>query len=245
MTATQPRPETPPRVDADLATPLVVFDDVHVWRIPLDRSPATRRRLAALLSAEESERAGRFHAARHRDRFVVAHGALRTVLAAYLGSHAAALQFSAGSEGKPRLGCAVEATEPAELCFNLSHSADLALLAVAVGRDVGVDVERVDPRVEIEALARRFFAPEERAALARLPGEERAREFFRIWTLKEAYLKALGVGLRRALDSFAVAAGTERPPSLIRSDGDDAGRWRLRRLTVGPGFSGAVVTSLA
>lgn len=269
---TVPWPETQrthPEVDPTLATPLDLpitsvecegapDEAPHVWRVPLRQDAATRCRLEATLSDEERARARRFRVASAAERFVVAHGVLRTILGVYLERAPERLSFTAGPEGKPCLapdaapdaasGAASGAGAPGlPLRFNLSHSADLALVAVAVGgapSDVGVDVEQLNARVEALRLARRFFAPEERNALEAFEGDERVAEFFRIWTLKEAYLKALGVGLRRALDSFAVTPPETDPPRLLRSDAGDRGEWIFQRLGgrlgAGDGYAAAL-----
>ena len=243
---------TLPHIDPDLATPLArsaeqvdVDLEVDVWRIPLRRNEATRERLTKLLSAEELARAARFRFDRHRERFIVAHGVLRTVLSAYVGSAPGTLRFGAADDGKPFLATRADCSLRCELRFNLSHSGDLALVAVSAGRELGVDVERIEPKRDLERLARRFFAPEERDALIRLPPDERDAGFFRYWTLKEAYLKAVGTGLGRALASFAVSAFHDGPPRLLRSDAGDADCWRFDCLEVGPGFAGAVAAETA
>ncbi|MEL7060979.1 MAG: 4'-phosphopantetheinyl transferase superfamily protein [Acidobacteriota bacterium] len=219
---------------------MLVRHDVQVWRIPLVGSESTRRRLAGLLSAPEQVRAARFRRETHRRRFEFAHGGLRSVLSAYLERSPEGLRFDAGPGGKPFL---VRSPGDLELCFNLSHSADLALLAVTAGREVGVDVERLDPKTETGRLARRFFAPEERDALERGEARRRLDDFFRVWTLKEAYLKAVGTGLGRSLSSFAVSPHGEEP-RLLRSEAGDVETWRLECLEVvpenGQNFAGAL-----
>ncbi|MDA8019285.1 MAG: 4'-phosphopantetheinyl transferase superfamily protein [Thermoanaerobaculia bacterium] len=243
MGASPQLPEDPPRVDADIATPILVRGDVQIWRIPLARPASMRRRLASTLSTAEQARAARFHFERHRRRFAVAHGGLRVVLAGYLQRAPEALHFAAASGGKPFLE---RESNDADLRFNLSHSSDLALLAVTLGREVGIDVERLNPKAETTRLARRFFAPEERDALEHSGSDQHVADFFRVWTLKEAYLKAVGTGLGRSLSSFAVAPrGTD--PRLLRSDAGDEEDWLFECLEVAPengqSFAGALVAS--
>lgn len=237
-----------PQIDASLATPVPPLGDdldVHVWRVPLARDESVRQRLARTLSPEERARAARFRFDRHRHRFVVAHGALRSVLSAYVGCAPEALDVDAAEDGKPFLATECAEVGDEDLRFNLSHSADLALVSVSVGLEIGVDVERIQPTRDLEGLARRYFAPEEQDALLRLAPDERVAGFFRVWTLKEAYLKAVGTGLGRALDSFAVSARDDGPPRLLRSDAGDSDRWRFQCLEVGAGFAGAVAIEAA
>jgi len=147
----------------------------------------------SVLSDEERSRAERFHFDRHRDRYVGRTGLLRRTLGALLGRDAAALEFRVTERGKPWLADG----GPRDLRFNLSHSNGCVFLAVAAGREVGVDVEETGRGEKVERLAERVFDPRERAALAELPAAERRAAFFRGWTRKEAALKALGTGLLR------------------------------------------------
>ena len=163
-------------------------------------------------------------------------GQLREILARYLRVEPRAVAFEYGPQGKPRLA------GEAALRFNLSHSEHEALVAVARDREVGIDVEIVRPTVECEALARRFFSPEETAALLALPASVRARAFFAYWTCKEAFLKAKGGGLNIPMDECEVSieAGAER---IVRTAWDprDAESWSLSVLPAPPGFTAAVV----
>lgn len=210
---------------------------VHVWRAHLDQPQATVARLYATLAADEQQRAARFHFAHDRDHFVVARGLLRAILGRYLGCAPHRLRFTYSAYGKPDL--ALE-TGGAELRFNLSHSAGLALYVVALGQAVGIDVERVRPDLASDAIARRFFAPREVAALQALPSETRTAAFFTCWTRKEAYIKAHGAGLSLALDRFAVSLDPAEAALLeTLDDPAEAARWRLYALDPGPGYAAA------
>jgi 4'-phosphopantetheinyl transferase len=195
--------------------------------------------LAAVLSDEERERAGRFRFEADRRRAVVAHGALRLILGERLGRDPAALGFRAGAKGKPEL---LRAPGDPPLEFNVSHSGDLVLIGVAVGRRIGVDVERVRDGVSIEAIAGRFFAPEEAAAIRAAPAAERAKAFSTWWTAKEAYLKALGQGLSGGLGSFTVIPGAHgwdlRRGESAKSEAPVA--WTIRSLELRDGYAAAV-----
>jgi 4'-phosphopantetheinyl transferase len=186
-----------------------------------------------LLDAGERARAERFRFELHRRRFIAARSSLRRILARYAGTAAHALEFAYGPHGKPGL--------PAhpELQFNLSHAADRALVAVARGRRVGVDLEQLRPLGDIEALARHTFAPGELARLRALPREQWTEGFFNAWTRKEAYLKALGTGLATSPQSFEVSLEPHAVPRLLRVA--DPGRWQLRALQPAPGWVAAVV----
>ena len=149
------------------------------------------------------------------------------------------LQFSRGPHGKPVL--ATERGADA-LCFNIAHSHDVALCAVARGRDIGVDVERVREDVDVDLIAERFFSQREIAALQLLPPETRLKAFFTCWVRKEAYVKARGDGLAMGLDSFGVSFLPGEPPALLDVEGhpEEALAWSLRELDVAPSFAAAL-----
>jgi 4'-phosphopantetheinyl transferase len=205
-----------------------------VWRVPLDAPAQVVGRLRSLLSAEERTRAARFVFEADRRRFVVAHGTLREILAGYVGVAPASLTFASGPLGKPAL------VEPRSLRFNLSHSGGLALVAVALGREVGVDLEAHRPLPDLDALAECCFSPGERRALAAVPEAQRLVSFFDGWARKEAFLKLLGDGLARPLDSFDVTLSPGEPALLVRVAGDSISAWTLHSVQVGPGHAGAL-----
>src|SRR5262249_23128168 len=146
----------------------------------------------SLLSPEERERADRFHFARDRDRFVIAHAVLRQILALYLQSQPELIQFVQQKHGKPELA---PESNPLGLTFNLSHSGEVALVAVAAHMQLGVDVELMRSDFGGEEIAERFFSRPEVEKLRLLAAHQRTRAFFQCWTRKEAYLKARGEGL--------------------------------------------------
>lgn len=155
-------------------------------------------RYVALLSSDEAARYGRLRVATARRQFLVSRVLVRTVLAARLGVAPPDVELRTAESGRPEV-----AGRP--LDFNLSHTGGLVALAVTGGAPVGVDVERYDRDVDPLVLAERFFAPDEHAVLAAAPEDERRALFVAHWTLKEAYVKARGVGIARGLRSIAVA----------------------------------------
>lgn len=182
--------------------PVPAQNEIHLWRAPLDIGPEKLRGLEAFLQPDESERAARFRFPGHRARYIVARGTLRSILGIHLGRDPRSLRFAYGPHGKPALA------EPAgtRIEFNLSHSAGLAVYAVALERRVGVDVERVKPEGSWLQIARQYFKPSEAAELAALPEEAMRKRFFEMWSVKEARLKALGEGLKFPLDKDVDAA---------------------------------------
>ena len=214
-------------------------DAVHLWHFSLDIAPGPRAALAALLSPDERERAARFHFDRDRERYVAGRGCLRLLLGKYLNMAERDIRFRYEAQGKPCLAAPADASR---VCFNLSHSADQALLAVSRGRRVGVDIEAVRPDVDCEALAQTYFSSAEQEALFVLPQTGRAAAFFRLWTRKESYLKAHGAGLNLPLDSFDVSLVPDAPNLLLatRPDASDAHCWRMIALSAPPGFAAAL-----
>jgi 4'-phosphopantetheinyl transferase len=186
--------------------------EVHAFYVFVEDVPRdlARERLLPLLDAGEAERHARFLFDEHRHLFLVAHALCRSVLAAYTGLAPEALRFAARAHGKPEL---LPAPDAAPLRFNLSHTAGLAAVAVAQA-EIGVDVERLDRRVELEAVARRVFSPAEVDHLMASAGVARRQRFFERWTLKEAYVKALGDGLTAPLRDITITYGPEAPPAL-------------------------------
>lgn len=207
-----------------------------IWRIPMDApSQLTRDRLA-WLSAAERARAERFRFPEHALRWRVAHVAMRDLLAQAIGCGPEAVAFTADRTGKPQL-----ANEPGRQ-FNLSHSGDVALLAIGETIPVGVDVELVKPVPEMRGVAASHFAHEERAALWAVGDEaQRLDAFYRCWTRKEAYVKATGIGVGPALATFAVTIAPNEA-RLIRADAepDAAQAWSITDLDLGLPYIGAL-----
>lgn len=212
-----------------------VADEVHVWQSSLAARPPAD--LSNVLSPEELQRADRFGNPDRRSAFLVARATLRGVLAHESGTDPAVLRFANGPHGKPFLE-----SPPTALRFNLSHSGEIVLCAVAWGREVGVDVERVKPGIHHGALARRFFSPLENRQLSSLPPALQPAAFFAAWTRKEALVKAWGVGLSLPLDRFDVSVHPHRPAQLlgVREGPGRDGQWSLHELHPGPGYAGAL-----
>ncbi len=222
-----------------LETPIVLpADEVHVWRVELAQVAPAEQRWEPILSADERTRAARFHFSRDRQRYTATRALLRMVLSAYLGSDPKSLTFDYSKTGKPSLNCG----ESRSVEFNVSHSGEVALLAFAQERELGVDVEQVRENFDHEAIAGRFFSRREQQQLAELPPAERYRGFFRCWTRKEAYIKAEGSGLSLPLHQFDVSLGAGDSSLLLatRSDSAEAARWTLREVPAGDGYVAAL-----
>jgi 4'-phosphopantetheinyl transferase len=196
----------------------------------------------ALLDDEERERSTRFVRPRDRDRFVLSHAALRLFVARCLDIEPFAVRYAKGVHGKPQLAPGLPPLE-----FNLSHSGELALVAIARDRALGVDVEHMRDLPDALSIAETTFSPAEQAALRSLAPAEQQPAFFRCWTRKEAVIKAAGDGLGRVLDSFDVDLAPGSTSALLRFDGRDGdlAGWSLRDLPAPAGYvaAGAVATS--
>jgi 4'-phosphopantetheinyl transferase len=216
--------------------------EVHVWSAALDSELLATAELVRLLAPDERARAERFTSAGVRNRFVAARGLLRLILARYLHRDAAQLTFAYGIQGKPALAAELAGEG---LQFNLSHSGNQALYAVALRREVGIDIEQFRPDRDHEKLARRFFSPGEVAAMESLPPELRTQAFYRCWTRKEAYLKGCGAGLSLPLDSFDVALLPDAAPSLLaqRKTPDEVSRWQMFDLASPAGYCAALAVA--
>jgi 4'-phosphopantetheinyl transferase len=198
---------------------------VNVYGVRLDRAEADIVSLRKLLSPREQERAERLRRG-YRCRYTVCRAALRQILAARVKAAPQSLTFANGPHGKPEL-----AGGPS---FSVAHSGELALIAVSVGTlSLGVDIERIRPERRVSGLIGRFLSPSERQELECLSGERLVDAFHWCWTAKEAYLKALGVGLCVPLDSFDVSADLTAPAELLADRGSPIRcPWTLRRLHV-------------
>jgi 4'-phosphopantetheinyl transferase len=206
---------------------------LHLVDARTDAPPIPLPELERLLSVQERERSRRLLLERDRRLSVLSWGLVRTTLGAIVGRDPASLEFARDQFGKPAL--------PGGPSFNLSHSGDRVLIALAEEGRVGVDVEVIRPLPDAEALAERSFSTDEAAALSALAAAERERAFFRIWTRKEAFIKAVGRGMSIPMSSFSVAATAGWGPVALRVDeGEDAGQWSLRAVPCGADAEAAV-----
>ncbi len=211
---------------------------VHVWRAALNLAEAQVAALGATLNADEQARAARLRVEDKRRAFVAARGILRDILGRYQGLSPSDIQFAYTAQGKPELAAA----QAGGLHFNLAHSGDLALVALARGRPLGVDLERKLPREAPDLLVERFFSAGERAAFGRVPPEHKALAFLLGWTRKEAYLKARGEGLTLPLNQFEVTLSPGEPPALVADwhSPPSATPWVLLDVEAGAGYVGAL-----
>jgi len=202
-------------------------DEVIVWRLPLDLPDEALARCQAVLSPSELAREERLRNSLHRRRHRAAWGQLRWLLASCLGQSPERLRFGREPHGKPFL-------VGSRLGFNLSHSGDCLLIAVAEGRPVGVDVERIRPLSRMAALAEHCLAPPELAWWRQLGEAERIRAFFKFWTGKEAFVKADGRGLSLGLKRCVLTPDPLRLAAVPEDCGCPRDWWLLEVELGGP-----------
>ena len=212
---------------------------IHVWGFSLDGSLLFVEQCRSWLSEDERGRAARFVRQQDQDRFVLAHGGLRAVLSRYLGIGPDAVEMYRSESGKPSL--TKELQGQTAITFNMSHAHGRAFIAVSKGQEVGVDLERFRPDVEVAKLSERYFTPSEHATIMQSTQEQCAARFFRYWVAKEAVLKAHGIGLRALsqceilMAADGVGAEVHVPVGSSLQD-----NWRIRFLSCGEGWEAAV-----
>jgi 4'-phosphopantetheinyl transferase len=215
--------------------------DVHVWQVALNQ---TRDRgdsnLTAILSPDERLRAERFHRQIDRDNFILTRGTLRTIIAQYLSISSAKINFVYSAYGKPSID---EKQNYHDLRFNLSHSNEIALLAITRGCEIGIDIEFIRKDFATWEIAEDYFSEKELEMLRALPEHLQTRAFFNCWTRKEAYIKALGEGLSHPLNKFAVSLTPGKPPELLHVEDNprEVMRWLFYDLDTPPGYVAALV----
>lgn len=221
-----------------LGTVVLPPGTIACWRVDLEQPESVVGALAALLSADERERAARFVFPRDRRRFTVTRACLRALVARCCGEAATAIRFAYARHGKPALAAPTPAVH-----FNVSHAADVALIALTRDQPLGVDIEAVRPFADLRDVAARFFTRAENEAITTVPAADRELAFFLCWTRKEAFSKALGDGLTLALDRYRVSCRPGEPARILEIDGSPTAgaAWSVHDLRPAPGFVGAAV----
>lgn len=186
-------------------------DALHVVRIPLAAAGHESVDDWRELTESERERARRYVVEPPRRRFLRCRRALRRCLGELTGCPPASIAFGTERNGKPTL----RHPECEQFRFNVSHSGDWGVIAFGWGCPLGVDIETLDPQLDILGLADRFFSAAEQAELRWLPAELQRQGFYRLWTSKEAYMKGLGLGMLLPLGSFTMQADPRLPPQLM------------------------------
>ncbi|NEQ40924.1 MAG: 4'-phosphopantetheinyl transferase superfamily protein [Okeania sp. SIO3I5] len=213
-------------------------NNVHIWSTNLKLSSGQIEKLSTILSSDEIERAKRFYFEKDKNRFIIARGTLRKILSRYLNIEAQKLQFAYSDRGKPYL-------TNTSILFNLSHSQDLALYAITQVNLIGIDLEYIRPMNDVENLAKRFFSPQEYNLISQLPPQKQQETFFKLWTCKEAYLKATGDGLAGGLEKVEICLTPEKPVEFFSINGDieEASHWYLHQFIPQANYIAAVAVA--
>lgn len=218
-------------------------ENMHIWRVSLTISGAKLRYLEQLLSDDEKERAKRFHFDKDRNHFIAARGQLRVIIGRYLNLNPQALRFKYNDYGKPLL---ISIDKKKCLNFNVSHSHELALIAISKFYEVGIDIEWIlRPKFTGLNIAKRFFSKNEIADLMDIPQSQQRQAFFDCWTRKEAYIKTRGKGLSIPLNQFDVSLKPGEPARLLasRHDPEAVLNWHIQALFPAPDYTGAIVVN--
>jgi len=244
------------------AIPMLSHGKVHIWRVSLDPPVADLEdHLAswrAILSDEELCRSETFRLEKLRHDYIASHAALRIVLGYCLGVSPASVKYASEPVSRNLSGSASAATtkpalllagdwgnQPASLHFNLSHTRGAALIGVAIGRELGVDIEWHRPLDDLHSMAQNVMSKLEFKQWLAMPSIEKTRGFYNVWTRKEAYLKAIGLGLYQSLQEVTVpvsASPIESQPDepFLVHDDRDTGNWTLRDIPENEGYSASV-----
>ena len=205
----------------------------HVWLVNPDEISSGSSLAACLeiLSVDEINRQERFHFAADRHRFLVSHALVRHVLSRYTGIAPADLEFSSGEFGRPEIAN----PDVPELRFNLTHTRQLTACIVTLSNDCGIDSELLNPRHKLDGVAKRMFSETEHMELQQLSGQPYLEHFYRCWTLREAYVKARGIGISFPTRKLKFTVNANSVASVVfDSDIDDqANAWQFHFVDTG------------
>lgn len=222
-------------------TPVLIPKVVHLYQLDLQSKGEELSSFWKTLSADEQHRANQFHFEVLRNQYITCRGTLRKLLGYYLRQSPESLRFSYSEYGKPILETS------SSLQFNVSHTADIGLIAFTLDADLGVDIEAIKKGIEVKKLTQRFFSKNEAQYILDLPTANQDRAFFKCWTRKEAFIKGHGQGLSLPLDQFEVSISDQIPTALrvVQWDPASVNSWSLRSFNVGSDKLGAIAVKSA
>ena len=218
--------------------PYLFQNDVHIWCICMNQFDNHVEPMTSILSPIELQRAERFRYPHHRRRYIVFHGLLRKLLADYTKIESDKIIFRYNQYGKPFLS---KRTCEEKIRFNISHSNEYALFAFAYEREIGVDIQQIYEIADMDKVAEQIFSPNEITFLQLLSNSEKKEAFFQLWTRKEAYIKATGLGFSAELVSIDISSNLLNS-SLQISTGNcsaDSNGWIVHDLNPVPGYAAA------
>ena len=213
----------------------ISLNEIHVWQLKLPQKEKLVRQYYNLLSEDEKIRAGKYAFDEDRNNFITSRWVLRTLIGKYLNINPESIKFSYTHYGKPFLD---NQKYPLGLNFNLSDTKGLVIYAFTLKNEIGVDVEAIREIKDMEEVAARFFSIPEAEKLKLVPFGERDEAFLSCWTLKEAYIKAIGEGLSCPLDQFDMSFSKDKKPALLSAKWDESekGRWQMYRIESPEGY---------
>ncbi len=216
--------------------PLLSANSIHIWKTDLNQNEQVIAEYRQYLSQDEQARADRFLFDKHRNRYTVARGVLRKLLARYLNLRPNEIEFNYTQHGKPQIAYS-------DLKFNVSHSHEVAVYVFNLHHEVGVDCEQLNHKHAEQDLAQRFFAKNEYQRLIQLPESQRHLAFFNLWTRKEAFIKAIGLGLSYPLNKFEVSFYPDEEPAILAIHDDPAAvsKWSVAAFKPTDDYVAAVV----
>lgn len=219
-----------------IQTNLLQESEIDVWPICLDSNTTAVDVLFETLSLDEKLRSSKFHFSKDRDRYVVARGKLRKIISEYLNIDAGQVAFSYNRYGKPFCE-----KQSGSLQFNISHSKEMALVAVTSGANVGIDIEFINHDIDVMKLAQKAFSQLDASILENLPVDLRNNAFFKGWTRKEAYTKAVGKGFfdDSNIQEVSMLSG-HSTISFDVVDGNNIRKWTVTSLCSGGKYSAAL-----
>ena len=216
---------------------------VQIWnislQIPSSELNSVQSRYWSCLSQDEKDRANRFRFPKDKRRFVIARGTLRYLLSRQFDQSPEAVTFCYGTYGKPSVKESLAGTQ-CDFHFNLSHSEEMALCVLGHDRKVGIDIEHLRPIERLDSLMKRTLVPHEQQAVESEQAADQSRAFLQRWTCKEAYLKAIGLGLTRSMQTVEVQLS---PPKLLRVPERCAAGWRLHLIALPKDYVGALTVA--
>jgi 4'-phosphopantetheinyl transferase len=211
-------------------------NEIHIWWARTDSQEWDLSQLTSILAVEEKKRADRFHFPQHRRRFIITHGLLRSILGTYLNTEPDSLRFLYDPKGKPYLETGGNTSK---IQFNLSHSNEIVLIGLVLKQRIGVDVEFIRPLSNLESIAGRYFSESELSSILNKPVDQREDIFFQYWTMKEAYLKAIGKGISglRKIQIPHIDISMPMSDSIVNNEANQ--KWRLQQLQIDPCYASA------
>lgn len=218
---------------------LIQSDELHIWRIDLINALRQSSEFYPILSDDERKRANCFYHRKHQENFIFTRGVLRKIIGDYLKKDPSQIEFSYNKYGKPFIK---KNQKISPFNFNLSHSEDIALCIISKDVEAGIDIEKVFPLDQCVSIAKQFFSKQEINALKNAFPDHQLRLFYQIWTRKEAFVKAIGVGLGCPLKDFDVISEANKITFFRKEERDEifSKDWNFKQLSVQEGYEAAI-----